>query len=170
MRYFPFLLFIMIGFLSLSCDQKNSQITEESVSQNQIDSPVGLFGDEINESGVVSLNELISKLEIEEEFEGKVIGEIKDVCAMKGCWMSIDLPNGESMRVTFKDYGFFVPKNSHGYPVVIEGVATKKVTDVATLKHYAEDAGKSKEEVDAITAPKLEYAFEAIGVIIKEDA
>lgn len=170
MKYFHFLLFIMLGFSSLSCDQKNSQSTEEPVSEDQIDSPVGLFGEEINESGVISLNELISKLETEEAFEGKVIGEIKDVCAMKGCWMSIDLPNGESMRVTFKDYGFFVPKNSQGYPVVIEGVATKTLTDVATLKHYAEDAGKSKEEVDAITAPKLEYAFEAIGVIIKEDA
>jgi hypothetical protein len=150
--------------------KKNNKSRDLDVSEENLELPTGLFGEQINDSGVVSLDILVSELEELGEFEGKVVGEIKEVCAMKGCWMTIDLPNGESMRVTFKDYGFFVPKNSQGYPVVIEGLATKKVTDVATLKHYAEDAGKSKEEIDAIIAPKLEYAFEAIGVIIKEDA
>lgn len=163
-------LLIIFGLFSTSCEQKISKSSEESVAETQVDSPAGLFGEEINESGVVTLDILIAKLEKETEFEGKVVGEIKEVCAMKGCWMTIDLPNGAAMRVTFKDYGFFVPKNSQGYPVVIEGIASKKITEVETLKHYAEDAGKSKEEIDAITTPKLEYAFEATGVIIKEDA
>jgi hypothetical protein len=34
------------------------------------------------------------------------------------------------------------------------------------LKHFAEDQGKSKEEVEAIKAPKKEITFEATGVII----
>jgi hypothetical protein len=119
---------------------------------------------------VVTLTELVAELESKDEFSGKVVGEIKEVCSKKGCWMTIDLPNGQSMRVTFKDYGFFVPLNSSGYPVVIEGIATKKVTDVETLRHYAEDAGKSKEEIEKITESKNEYAFEAVGVIIKENA
>jgi hypothetical protein len=165
-----YLFLLMFGMFAWSCTQKNDNSSEEVVSETKEKSPIGSFGEEINDSEVVSLEVLISELDKDGEFEGKVTGEIKEVCAMKGCWMTIDLPNGESMRVTFKDYGFFVPKNAHGYPVVIEGYATKKVTDVATLKHYAEDAGKSKEEIDDIIAPKLEYAFEAIGVIIKEDA
>jgi hypothetical protein len=40
-------------------------------------------------------------------------------------------------------------------------------TDVKTLRHYAEDQGKSKEEVEAITAPKKEITFEATGALIK---
>ena len=36
------------------------------------------------------------------------------------------------------------------------------------LKHYAEDEGKSQEEIDAISEPEFAYTFEAIGVIIKE--
>ncbi|MFD2202971.1 DUF4920 domain-containing protein [Shivajiella indica] len=164
------LLFLTALIVAWSCNQQNNKSSEETVVEIQVDSPVGQFGEEITDAGALSLDLLVSELEEEGEFEGKVIGEIKEVCAMKGCWMTIDLPNGETMRVTFKDYGFFVPKNSQGFPVIIEGVATKKVTDVATLKHYAEDAGKSKEEIDAIKAPKLEYAFEASGVIIKEDA
>jgi hypothetical protein len=36
------------------------------------------------------------------------------------------------------------------------------------LKHMAEDEGKSQEEIDAITEPKMEYTFVAGGVIIKD--
>jgi hypothetical protein len=153
--------------LLLSC---SPQSTEKSNDEVDSDKPTGMFGEEINDSGVVSLTQLVSELQVNDEFEGKVVGEIKEVCVKKGCWMTIDLPNGQTMRVTFKDYAFFVPLNSQGYPVVIEGVASKKVTDVATLRHFAEDAGKSKEEIESITEPKQEYAFEAIGVIIREDA
>jgi hypothetical protein len=79
----------------------------------------------------------------------------------------MELPNGSSMRVTFKDYGFFIPTNSQGFPITIEGIATLTETDVETLRHYAEDQGKSKEEVEAITAPKKEITFEASGALIK---
>ncbi len=162
---FPFLLLsIIIG----ACQPQSNKEAEENAVD--ADTPTGNFGEAINDDGVVSLTQLVSELKDNEAFEGKVVGEIKEVCAMKGCWMTIDLPNGQTMRVTFKDYGFFVPKNSQGYPVIIEGVATKKITDVATLRHYAEDAGKSKEEIESITEPKQEYAFEARGVIIRDDA
>ncbi|WP_194974438.1 DUF4920 domain-containing protein [Aquiflexum lacus] len=162
---------IFYAFVALillwSCQPQSVEKVNEEVD---VETPTGYFGEEINDSGVVSLSQLVSELHSNDEFEGKVVGEIKEVCAMKGCWMTIDLPNGQTMRVTFKDYGFFVPKNSKGYPVVIEGVASKKETDVATLRHYAEDAGKSKEEIESITEPKQEYAFEAVGVIIRDDA
>lgn len=163
------LLIALSGIMLYSC-QKPSESQEADTKQEQKDSPTGFFGEKITEDDITSLQQLVAKLDAGEEFTGKVMGEIKEVCTHKGCWMKIDLPNGESMRITFKDYGFFVPKNSQGFPVVIEGVASKKVTDVATLKHYAEDAGKSKEEIEAITEPKVEYAFEAIGVIIKDNA
>ena len=107
------------------------------------------------------------KVESSGTFTGKVSGQIKEVCTNKGCWFAMELPNGSSMRVTFKDYGFFIPTNSQGFPITIEGVATLSETDVETLRHYAEDQGKSKEEVAAITAPKKEITFEASGALIK---
>lgn len=154
--------------LTWGCSQKAPEAVVEIVTEGE--TPTGVFGEAISEDGAVALSQLVSDLETKGEFEGKIVGKIKEVCSKKGCWMTIDLPNGETMRVTFKDYGFFVPKNSQGFPVVIEGVATKTVTDVETLRHFAEDGGKSKEEIEAITQPKLEYAFEAVGVIIKPDA
>jgi hypothetical protein len=161
--------FIFVAVFAISgCSNKDVQNSGQSISDDFF--PVGYFGEEIDDQDVSSLNDLVAVLESGNDFQGKVIGEIKEVCVKKGCWMSIDLPNGETMRVTFKDYGFFVPKNSHGFPVIIEGIATRKVTDVGTLRHYAEDAGKSAEEIEAITSPEKEYAFEAIGVIIRENA
>jgi hypothetical protein len=50
----------------------------------------------------------------------------------------------------------------------LEGLAQKTVTDVESLRHYAEDAGKSKQEIEAITQPKEEFTFVTTGVIIKE--
>jgi hypothetical protein len=44
----------------------------------------------------------------------------------------------------------------------------KEELDVATLRHYAHDAGKSKEEIEKITEPQTSWTFEAVGVLIKQ--
>jgi hypothetical protein len=49
----------------------------------------------------------------------------------------------------------------------MEGTAYKELISVETLRHYAEDEGKTKKEIAAITEPVTEYSFEAVGVIIK---
>ena len=89
-------------------------------------------------------------------------------CPKKGCWMKIKIGEEEQMRVSFKDYGFFVPKDLAGEEVIVEGLLKKKVTDVETLKHFAMDEGASAEEIAQITEPKEEYTFVADGVLIKK--
>jgi hypothetical protein len=41
-----------------------------------------------------------------------------------------------------------------------------KVTPVKELQHYAEDAGKSKEEIAKITEPKKEIVMNAKGILV----
>jgi hypothetical protein len=82
--------------------------------------------------------------------------------------MKVKTTDGQTMRVSFKDYGFFVPKDIAGKTVVIDGEAKMKTTSVAELQHYAEDAGKSKAEIAKITEPKHELTFVADGVIVKK--
>jgi hypothetical protein len=166
----------LIASVSFSC-QKPVENVIEAVEETPKAEPVGeaevvpgSYGANLEENSVVGTSEMISMVETSGAFSGKVAGEIKEVCTNKGCWFTMDLANGEPMRVTFKDYGFFIPTNSQGFPIILEGVATLTETDVETLKHFAEDQGKSKEEVDAITAPKREITFEATGVIIKDKA
>ncbi len=125
------------------------------------------YGEAITAEGAISTAELAKALAEKEEVATKVEGEIITSCAMKGCWMDMKMADGSTMKVRFKDYGFFVPtKGLEGKRAVIQGVATREVLDVATLKHYAEDAGKSKEEIEKITEPQNKLMFLADGVLI----
>jgi Domain of unknown function (DUF4920) len=96
----------------------------------------------------------------------KLEGEVESVCQAAGCWMKVKMADGKTMRVTFKDYGFFVPKDLAGTKVIFEGQPAVKTASVADQRHYAEDAGKSKEEIAKITEPKTELTFVADGVLV----
>lgn len=98
----------------------------------------------------------------------KVEGEVLSVCQAKGCWMTMPIAEGQEMRVRFKDYGFFVPKDIAGKTAVMEGRAYADTTSVEDLRHYAVDGGMSEAEAaEKFTEPEVAIAFEATGVIIK---
>ena len=98
----------------------------------------------------------------------KIEGEILSSCPMKGCWMRISVEK-DTVLVRFKDYGFFVPKNGiEGKSTIINGKLSVDTLSIAQLKHYAEDAGKSKEEIALISKSEITISFLADGVLIKE--
>ena len=70
----------------------------------------------------------------------------------------------KSIRVTFKDYGFFVPASLQGKDVVLNGQLFEKVENVELQKHYLEDQGASREQILKITEDKKTYHFVASGV------
>jgi hypothetical protein len=125
------------------------------------------FGKEINDEMAIAASALPEKMKDKTEMDAKVSGTVESVCQVKGCWMKVKMDNGETMRVMFKDYAFFVPKDIAGKTVVFEGEAQKKTVPVEHLQHYAKDAGKSKEEIAKITEPQEELTFIADGVIVK---
>lgn len=126
-----------------------------------------VHGKKISEDGALPAPELVAKLGDKPEMTTKIQGTVASVCKVKGCWMEVKTADGKTMRVTFKDYGFFVPKDIAGKQVVFEGIAQQTTTSVAELKHYAEDAGKSKAEIAKITEPEKALTFVADGVIVK---
>src|SRR3977135_597398 len=83
-----------------------------SFAQNK--GKVSSYGAKIDPKNAIEASALPKKMEGKESLNVKVKGKIKDVCQKKGCWMNIDLGNGEEMMVRFKDYAFFVPKNAAG--------------------------------------------------------
>ncbi|HWV30947.1 MAG TPA: DUF4920 domain-containing protein [Dyadobacter sp.] len=125
------------------------------------------FGKQIDDKEAIAATALPAQMGDKSEIQAKVTGTVESVCQAKGCWMKVNLDNGETMRVVFKDYAFFVPKDIAGKTVVFEGEARKTLVPVEHLKHYAQDAGKSKEEIAQITEPKDELTFIADGVIVK---
>lgn len=127
------------------------------------------YGAAITADGAISVEQMLATMGDKESMDTKISCEIITSCTMKGCWMDVKLPDGKPMKVRFVDYGFFVPKKGlEGKRAILQGTASRETFDVATLRHYAEDAGKSKEEIEAITEPKHVLTFLAEGVLIAE--
>lgn len=126
------------------------------------------FGKVTTAENAVSMEQYVQLLESKGDgkpVEGKIIGIVKEVCQKEGCWIKVESPNGNLM-VKMKDHKFAVPVVLNGKKVVIDGVGTLTTTSVKQLKHYAEDAGKSKEEIAKITEPKKEIVIQAAGILV----
>ncbi len=146
--------------------ETTNEMTEEAVASNYQS-----FGEQIDDQNVASKEEMIEKyknLQVGDTVAVKFTSKVNSVCQAKGCWMRLDLGDAESF-VKFKDYGFFMPKDIAGQEVIVEGKAFVEETSVEDLKHFAMDAGKSQEEIDAITEPELTYAFISSGVLIPQN-
>jgi len=96
-------------------------------------------------------------------------GFITQTCAKKGCWMDVKMLEGDTMMVRFKDYGFFVPKEGvEDLRTVMRGTAKMDTISVDLLRHYAEDAGDTEDEIMQITEPRFVLEFIADGVLIEQ--
>jgi hypothetical protein len=161
---------LLVATVMVAC--KNETKTEETTQeiQESQDMAYASFGDNIEAEGAISASEMVERfnaLTVGDTITAKVSAKINEVCQMKGCWMKLDLGSDQDVMVTFKDYGFFMPLNAEG-EVIINGKAFLKETSVDDLRHYAEDAGKTAEEIAAITQPEKTFAFEADGVLLKQ--
>jgi len=123
------------------------------------------FGAKVKSKGAVSPDQLVDLLGNKNEAEVKVKGKVAEVCKAEGCWLRMETANG-TMLIKMKDHAFLVPLVLNGKTIVAQGIATVKETSVEMLKHYAEDAGKTKAEIDAITEPKKEIVMQAKGVLV----
>ena len=128
------------------------------------------YGEKINDDNVISKElaaEKFSSLKEGDTINLKFASTVNEVCKEKGCWMKLDLGKNKESMVRFKDYDFFVPLNADHKEVIVNGKAFVTEISIAQLRHYAKDAGKTEEEIAAITEPEFTYAFEADGVLMK---
>lgn len=123
------------------------------------------FGNKTTQDGAIQATELHTFLSGKEKAEVKVEGKVSEVCKAEGCWLRMETASG-TMLVKMKDHKFLVPLALNGKTIVAEGTATLKETSVEMLRHYAEDAGKSKEEIAKITEPKKEMVLQANGILV----
>jgi len=139
-------------------------LTQSMFSQNLY------FGEKVFLNDIKSIayvSEIYSSMGKKELKDLKFEAKVNSVCKVKGCWMNLDLENGQEIMVNFKDYSFFVPKDIEGKKVIVDGKASIEILSVKQLQHYAYDAGKTDEEIKKIVDPKKVYSFEAKGVLIK---
>ncbi|MBL8950264.1 MAG: DUF4920 domain-containing protein [Myxococcaceae bacterium] len=91
--------------------------------------------------------DLAAVLKAPAEYDGKSVyleAKVRKACERKGCWMELSPPtgNGPGVRVTFKDYGFFVPLDSAGRTAKIEGVLKVAELSEERAKHYESEGAQ----------------------------
>ncbi len=87
---------------------------------------------------------LSSMLDAPDSFLGKqlsVTAEVDQVCQKKGCFFIAQQGN-RSIRVAFKDYGFFVPMDIGGRRVTLIGELEERNINKAQAEHLSKDLGE----------------------------
>lgn len=115
---------------------------------------------------IIEVSDLFEDLMVSDSLHVQLKGTIAEVCQARGCWMNVNLMDGGKVFVKFKDYGFFVPMDSAGKEVILDGMAFVEEMSVKDQQHYAKDKGATEQEAAKITAPKRTFRFEAAGVRI----
>lgn len=158
---------LLIACKSENKETKNSDLTEV---KTEVEVTYASFGEKITDENMLSKKEVIETYKNLKEGDTAIVKfatKVNEVCQTKGCWMRLELESDEAM-VKFKDYGFFMPKNIAGKEVIVHGKAFVSEVSIEEQRHYAEDAGKSEEEIAAITEVEKTLSFEADGVLLIE--
>lgn len=153
------LLILSVLFAGLSAQAQPPKVPAEAGT---------VFGQVTTADNTISVDQLYSIMDSKKEKKEmtvKLKGVVTQVCEKEGCWIKVKSPNG-SMMVKMKDHKFLVPLVLNGKTIVIDGIADEKLTTVEQLRHFAEDAGKSKEEIAKITEAKKEIVVQAKGILV----
>lgn len=163
-KFFIILLLTAFGTAFAQEDQKLPITDPVSVGDS--------YGEGVSDDALktaVTAEQLEKMLNDSDQIEDAVVyGTVTEVCPKKGCWVTIDTESDQRFFVKMKDYGFFVSTDLKGKNIVLQGKAENKSVSVEEMQHYAEDAGKSEEEIAAITEPGKEVRFLASGIRVVE--
>jgi hypothetical protein len=149
-----FMLLFSVSFLSAQPPAGDANIGE-------------VYGGKLSATKVIKakkLNSILEKGDVDQGQNVAIEGKVLEVCPKKGCWVKVELDDKTIASVKMKGYAFFVPVSLEGKKVKIEGKAEIATTSIDELKHFAEDAKKTQEEIDAITQPKKERKIMASGI------
>lgn len=124
------------------------------------------FGEQFIHSKTSDLVDLYGKMEKMDSVDVVLSAKTVTTCKKAGCWMEIcTKENNLSTRVFMKDHAFGVPlEGCEGKDAIIHGRAFRYKLSVEYLRHLAEDAGKTKEEIEKITEPETAIGIDAWGV------
>lgn len=170
------LLFLATGLLMIGCAESPSTevsdvVESDAVEQTEVVVEANVYpyaaGEEFDQSMALSSDEMN---QVVTEFDGtrktvSFASEITENCEKKGCWMMVNA-GGEQIRVSFRDYDFFVPLDSKGHQTVLNGELFYDTITVEQLRHYAMDANASQDSLNSITQPEITLSYEATGVYV----
>jgi hypothetical protein len=161
-RYICFQNFIMKSSMLILLVILALQVSAQDKEKVQAAKGV-VYGTVAEETAAISPDEIQNKL-VNDQFQGQIKGKVVEVCMAEGCWIRLQKKDGSSMMVRARDHAFLMPENIVGKTVLVEGTASVKEISETMRKHFAEDAGKPKSEIEKIKGAEKDVQFAAKGV------
>lgn len=123
------------------------------------------YGAPLGQAAAAALTDVLTK---PDGFEGKEVmveGEVRRACSKKGCWMEIaesTAADARGARVTFKDYGFFVPLDSAGAHAKLRGVVNVALMKKGHVEHLEEEGAKVANKNPDGTAKEVQFVASGV--------
>lgn len=109
----------------------------------------------------ITLSRLVENHANYEGLSVVVDARVSKICRKKGCFF-IAQDGATTVRVTFKDYGFFVPTNISGRHVTLVGKLKRVELTEEQAAHFKSDLGSA--DVDIAPGPQFEIVATAVRV------
>lgn len=138
---------------------------DPGVASSAAESAGSLYGAGLTLDQVTPLAEVFAQPERFADEPVLVSGRITDVCQKKGCWTLLRDGDAE-VRVRFKDYGFFLPKDCRGQQAFVEGRVQIKELSAREARHY--DSESQNADAAQTTGARREVGLLASGVKLIE--
>jgi hypothetical protein len=125
-----------------SCDGKHSEVAATPSAAGTLKPGVVLVRGEAlpRNQAAQPLSAVLRKPE-----DGKTVlveGVVRRACSRMGCWMELaPAEGGAGVRVTFKDYGFFVPTDSAGAKARVQGRLQVSQLSPEQAEHMRSEGG-----------------------------
>lgn len=162
------LLFLVAGGCQSNAPTPHAEPAAQASATAQPKPGYQRFGAELTLTQAVPLSSVLSAPAEYANRPVLVEAKVRRACSKKGCWMEIaqDVdPKSPGCRVTFKDYGFFVPLNSAGADARVEGQVLVQTVQKKFVDHLeAEGAQFAHKNPDGSAE---EVRFEASGVELR---
>jgi hypothetical protein len=107
--------------------------------------PHQAFGAPLGASPATALADVLKTPDAFADRSVTVEGDVRRACTRKGCWMELSEGQDASApgcRVTFQDYGFFVPTDSAGSKAKVEARVESKVIKPELVAHLESEGAK----------------------------
>ena len=117
-----------------------------------------VFGAPLRAAPVLSLADVLASPEHFRDQAITIEGHVRSACTRRGCWMEVATGNDPKLpgcRVTFKDYGFFVPTDSAGSQAKVQGTLGVNILPAERVAHLESEGGRFPNKNPDGSVPEL---------------
>ncbi|MDZ7631101.1 MAG: DUF4920 domain-containing protein [Gemmatimonadaceae bacterium] len=131
-------------------------------AQTVTDSAIVRRGAPVPAGEAIAVTQLVASARTYTDRAVLVEGIITRECTEKGCWMQVaPTSDARGMRVTFKDYGFFIPQSMVGRKARMEGMTKVTTHSKAAADHLIGEGAQLVRNSDG-TATEVQFVANGV--------